>query len=432
MITDPRSVIQRGPMTRFQNIAVVICIALNMLDGFDVLVVAFASSSIAADWNLSGAQLGILLSAGLVGMAGGSLFVAPYADHYGRRTIILLCLGILTTGMLASSLAQGLLQLTVLRVYTGLGIGGMLASIGVITAEYSSDKWRSMNVSLQTTGYPLGATLGGVVAAYLIAHYGWRAAFCFGGLVSAAMFPIVIRSLPESMDFLLARRPDRALERVNDLLQRMGREAIAELPPLSTNERPHTGAVRALFGVEIARSTLLIWSSFFLLMFAFYFIMSWTPRLLVSAGMSAQEGITGGVLLNVGGIAGGAAFAWFSSQLSLRPLTYVYLASAAVCTVLFGLFATSLTTAFLLAVGIGVFLLGSMAGLYSLAPILYSAPMRATGMGWAIGIGRMGAILAPLVTGLLVDAGWTAKNLYVVFAVCLVGAVFTVRAIRAG
>lgn len=422
-------------MSRLQVAAVAVCITLNMLDGFDVLVVAFTASAISADWSLSGAQLGVLLSAGLFGMAGGSLFLAPWADRFGRRVIILFCLTLITLGMLLSAAAQNMVQLAALRVFTGIGIGGMLASIGVITSEYSSNKWRSTNISLQATGYPVGATIGGSIAAVLIANYGWRAAFLFGAIISALMFPAVLRYLPESMDFLLARRPAGALERVNELLRRMGHAQMAQLPqmpellPVTAGQEPRN-PLRGLFAGPAKRSTVLIWSSFFLLMFSFYFIMSWTPRLLVSAGLSAQQGITGGVLLNLGGIAGGSLFAWLASRFALRRLTYAYLGITAVCAVIFGFIATELTTAFVIALAIGIFLFGSMAGLYSLAPVLYPANTRTTGMGWAIGIGRIGAILSPMIAGLLVDAGWTTSYLYAAFALPLLAAVLSVRALK--
>lgn len=429
---DLRAAIDEGAMSRFQIGAVAICTALNMLDGFDVLVVAFTASAITADWVLSGAQLGVLLSAGLFGMAGGSLFVAPWADRLGRRAVILFCLGLITAGMLLSAASQAMAQLVVLRVITGIGIGGMLASIGVITSEYSSGKWRSTNISVQATGYPVGATIGGAIAAVLIARYGWRAAFLFGGLASALMFPIVIRRLPESLDFLVARRPPHALERLNDLLRRMSRAAVQRLPDAPTANGATRNPVRGLFAGGSSRSTVLIWSSFFLIMFSFYFIMSWTPRLLETAGLSAQQGITGGVLLNLGGILGGSLFAYLASRIGLRRLTCVFLGITAVCTVTFGFIATNLAAAFVVAVAIGIFLIGSMAGLYSLAPILYPAVVRTTGMGWAIGIGRIGAILAPMIAGLLVDARWPTLYLYAAFALPLAAAVLTTRALKAG
>lgn len=432
--TDIQAAISHGRMSRFQVNAVAACTTLNMLDGYDVLVVAYTASSIAADWGLSGAQLGVLLGAGLFGMAGGALFLAPWADRFGRRAMILFCLGLLTAGMLASAAARDVVQLTVLRVVTGLGIGGMLASLGVITSEYSSDKWRSTNISVQATGYPVGATVGGVIAAYLIAQYGWRSAYLLGALASALMVPLVLRTLPESMDFLLARRRPDALERVNALLRRMGRATVTELPPPAPvlDERQSSNPLRGLFAGPLVRSTLLIWSTFFLHMFGFYFIMSWTPRLLVSAGLSTQQGITGGVLLNVGGIVGGLLFAWLSSRLPLRGLTAAFLVSTAMAAAAFGLFATGLGAAFVIALAIGVFMVGAMAGLYSLAPVLYPASVRTTGVGWAIGIGRIGAILAPVIAGFLVDAGWTTRALYLGYAASFVGAVLTVRAIKKG
>ncbi len=430
-MTALRQAIDLGEMSRFQVLAVGLCVLLNMLDGFDVLVMAFTASEVAGEWSLSGAQLGMLLSAGLVGMAGGSLLVAPWADRFGRRAVTLLCLGVITLGMLLSVFAQGPTQLAALRVLTGIGIGGILASLNVITSEFSSSRWRSTAISLQVTGYPIGATLGGAIAALLITSYGWRSAFLFGAAASGLMIPVVIRSLPESLDFLLARRPPDALRRLNDLLRRMRRPEIAELPLLPVEEHAGRNPVRRLFSGQHARSTLPIWAAFFLVMFGFYFITSWTPRLLVASGLSTRQGITGGgVLLNLGGILGGSIFGVLARRLPLRLLGTLCLGLTAACTWLFGFFASDLAAAFPIALAIGVFLFGSMVGLYAVTPLLYPAAIRTTGMGWAIGIGRLGAILAPLTAGLLVDRGWTAGQLYYAFALPFVGALLALRALR--
>lgn len=432
MTTSIRDLINQGPMTRFQVVSVAICVIINMLDGFDVLVMAFTAPALSADWQLKGAELGVLLSAGLFGMAGGSLFLAPWADRYGRRAIILLCLVLITVGMALSAATQSVAQLVAMRVITGIGIGGMLASLNVITSEYSSSKWRSTAISIQVIGYPIGATIGGTIAAVLIAQYGWRAAFLFGAIASLAMIPVVLLRLPESLDFLLAKRPANALQRLNDLLQRMHREPVASLPqaPPVEEKHAHGNPLAQLFIGGLARSTLLIWSSFFLLMFAFYFVLSWTPKLLVQAGLSSQQGITGGVLLNLGGIIGGTLFGILSSKLPVRSLTSGYLALTALGLVLFATYATDLGMAFAVALFIGFFIFGSMAGLYSLAPILYPAVIRTTGMGWSIGIGRIGAIIAPTIVGFLLDTGWQAAELYYAFTIPLILAMFTVLALR--
>jgi len=417
-------------MSRFQVLAVALCVVLNMLDGFDVLVMAFTASEVGREWSLSGTTLGVLLSAGLFGMAAGSLFVAPWGDRFGRRAVILLCLGVMTAGMFASALARGPGQLTILRALTGIGVGGILASLNVITSEYSSRRWRGTAIGLQVTGYPIGATVGGTVAAFLISEHGWRSAFLFGAAASAVLVPVVIRSLPESLDFLLTGRAPNALERLNDLLRRMGRPAVAALPAVAKDEHASRNPVGRLFAGSTARSTLLIWSAFFLLMFGFYFVTSWTPRLLVSAGLSTRQGITGGVLLNLGGIAGGTLFSFLAARAGLRPLAGVYLALTSVSLVLFGFFARDLTLAFAIALVIGVCLFGSMVGLYAMTPLLYPAAIRTTGMGWAIGIGRIGAILAPIVAGLLIDAGWSTSQLYYAFAVPVAATVLAVRSLR--
>ncbi len=420
--------INEGLMSPFQVAAVTICIVLNMLDGFDVLAMAFTASHISADWHLNGKALGTLLSSGLFGMAAGSLFLAPWADRFGRRPIILFCLVTISLGMLLSAFAQDVLQLAALRAITGIGIGGMLASINVITSEYSSNKWRSAAISLQATGYPVGATIGGTIAGLLLLHYGWRSVFVFGGLVTAVMIPFVLARLPESLDFLTAKRPPHALDKLNVLLVKMEREPVAELPapmPVPAGVSPQS-SFRSLFVGPLALKTFMIWASFFLEMFAFYFVLSWTPKLLVAAGMSAQQGITGGVLLNVGGIIGGTFFGYMSSRVGLKPLLwgcFIFTAALMVC---FGMFANTLTIAFIVALLIGAGIFGCMAGLYAFAPILYPAQTRTTGMGWAIGIGRLGAVLAPLVAGSLLDSGWQSGHLYYAFAVPLVLAIGTV------
>ena len=432
MNMDLRKSLDEGRMTPFQWTAVAVCIMLVMLDGFDVLVMAFTAASISAEWKLSGAQLGVLFSAGLVGMAVGSLFLAPWADRFGRQPVILVCLLLIAGGMLASAWAGDSFQLAALRAVTGVGIGGMLASVGVITAEYSSDRWRSTAVALQATGYPIGATIGGSIAAVLLAQYGWRSVFVFGGLVTALMIPVVLWRLPESVDFLVARRPAGALGKLNALLAKMERPLLAQLPtpPVRDAAAVRSGSFAGLFAPGVLGSTLLIWSSFFLLMFSFYFALSWTPKLLVQAGLSAQQGITGGVLLNIGGIVGGSVFGLLAARLNLGWLTSACMLLTAVAMAAFGAVTGDLTPAFVAAFAIGGFIFGSMAGLYAFAPIVYPAAIRTTGMGWSIGIGRIGAILAPLIAGMLLDRGWSPPHLYYAYALPLLVSMFTVLALR--
>lgn len=417
-------------MSRFQWIAIAVCVLLNVLDGFDVMVMAFTASHVAGEWGLSGAEIGLTLSAGLFGMAAGSLFLAPLADRHGRRAIILLSMVVITVGMFASAFAHSVTQLAALRVFTGLGIGGMLASVGVIAAEYSSDRYRSFSLAMYSIGYPIGATIGGVLAVWLIDAWGWRSVFIGGALASLAAIPVVLRYLPESLDFLVTRRPRGALPRLNALLARMQLPTRDALPEPAHVAAAGRGGYARLFSPALLRTTLLIALAFFMLMFGTYFVLSWTPKLLVDAGMSAGQGITGGVLLNLGGIVGGGLFGWLSTRLALRPLIVVFLVATSLALALFGYVSATLALAFTVAVMIGFALFGSMAGLYALAPTVYDASVRTTGLGWAIGIGRIGAIIAPVIVGVLIDAGWHTSHLYYLFALPLLAAAGAVLLIR--
>ena len=420
MNIDLKQRLDNDPMGRFQCLAIGICIVLNMIDGFDVLVMAFTASSVSAEWALNGAQVGLLLSAGLFGMAAGSLFIAPWADRFGRVPLILFCLLLSGVGMLLSSLSQTPLQLALLRGLTGLGIGGILASSNVIASEFANKRWRGLAVSLQSTGYALGATLGGLLSVWLLTHFGWRSVFIFGGAVTLAVIPLVLLFLPESLDFLITRRPVNALARINRLAARLGQPALGELPLIPSTPNAGKGRLAQLLAPESRRTTLLIWLLFFLVMFGFYFVMSWTPKLLVAAGLSAQQGISGGVLLSVGGIFGAALIGALASRWRLTRVLALFMLISAVLLVLFVGSASSVSMALGLGLLIGLFVNGCVAGLYALSPIVYDASVRTTGVGWGIGIGRMGAILSPTVAGVLLDGGWQPLHLYGVFAIVFV------------
>lgn len=423
-----RARIDDAPMSRTQWSAIAVCVLLNVVDGADVLVMSFTAAAVSAEWGLSGVELGLLLSSALVGMALGSLFLAPVADRVGRRALILACLGLSASGMLLSALAGDALQLGLLRLVTGVGIGGVIAGSNVIAAEYANRRWRGLAVSLNTAGYAVGGTAGGVAAVVLQDAWGWRSVFATGGAATALLIAAVLWKLPESLDFLLTRRSPRALGRLNALLTAMGQPPLRSIPePDAAGPAPR---LRHLLSPALRRNTLLTWAGFFTGMFGFYFVSSWTPKLLVEAGMSATEGITGGLLLNLGGIAGTTLLGLLAARFALRRVLLGYvLASVA----LLALFVPAMPVyGLLLAVGtlIGVFVTGAVAGLYALTPSIYPPEVRATGVGWGIGVGRAGAILSPLAAGWLLDAGWGPGALYLMAAAVLATGGLAVRAFR--
>ena len=416
---DLRQRIDSSPMSPFQWVIIALCVLLNCLDGFDVMAMAFTASPVADEFGLSGSQLGVLLSAGLVGMAAGSLLLAPFADRIGRRPMILICLGLASLGMLLGALSQSALMLGATRVLTGLGVGGILACTNVIASEYSSSARRGLAIGIYTAGYGIGAALGGLAAASLQEQLGWRSIFVFGGVATAASLVLLAALLPESVDFLLAKRPVDLAERVNRIAVRI-RQPQVTADDLAAARRtgPESAAHPGLLvSGSLRRPTLLIWLAFFTTMYGFYFVNSWTPKLLVESGLSTQQGVTGGLALALGGTVGSVLYGIVATRRDNRVVLIGFTVLAAVTMVVF--ISTTAVLALALAIGlvVGALINGCIAGLYTITPALYETRLRSTGMGWGIGVGRIGAILAPLATGRLLDAAWSPVQLYVAAAV---------------
>ncbi len=253
MTPDPREIIAKNPMSGIQIAVVAITIGLNALDGFDVLAISFASPGIARAWGIDRAALGFVLSMELIGMGLGSIFLGGVADKIGRRRTLLGCLTVMTVGMIMATRAKGVYDLSVWRVFTGLGIGGMLAAINAVAAEFSNARRRSLNVSLMAIGYPIGAVVGGSISALLLKQGDWRVVFEFGAAATAAFIPLVLWFVPESISWLCRRQPAGALAGVNRGLGRMGRPPVAALPELSADERKRS--VGDIFSAQLVRVT---------------------------------------------------------------------------------------------------------------------------------------------------------------------------------
>ena len=426
MNSDPRQALRDSSMTSFQLVVVVICAVLNMVDGFDVLAMSFTAPLIAREWGVPPATLGVLLSAGLVGMGAGALFISPIADVIGRRAVVILSTIIMSAGMFASAATTGVLELWLCRFVTGLGIGGVLASGNTLLAEYAPTRWRDFVISTMVIGYPVGAIIGGSIFAVLVSLYGWRSAFVFGGLCSTVLVPLIFLYLPESLDFILSRRRDDTLKQVNAVLKRLGRTALTALPVLP-REETDTKAVIGVFEPRFIKSTLLIVASFFMLMFSFYFVVSWTPKNLADLGFTVEQGIFALVLLNLGGIFGGLSFGYFARWSSARTLAPYMLTALFFAIVAFGMLRSGLVPMMATAFVVGFFLMGSMASLYIIVPYVYPPKVRNTGTGLAIGIGRVGAMVGPYLAGLLIAAGWDRVAYYSVLALPVLISALAVR-----
>lgn len=287
--TDPRALLLAAPMSRHQVIAVIITVALCAMDGFDILAITFAAPGIVAAWGVDSAQLGIVFSVGLFGVAAGSLFIGPIADLIGRRAMIVACLVLLSAGMFASAFATSVVELTAYRFVTGLGIGAVIATIAPLAAEYANARRRDLAVGLMTLGFPIGGVVGGAVVAWLLRHYDWRSIFFFGGSLSVVLMPIVLRYLPDPVGFLIEQGGSRALERVNVFLARSGHPAIAELPVAISTAKSGVVRLASIFGRDQIGATLHMTGIFFLNVMTVFFVLNWIPQIVADLGFPPRR-----------------------------------------------------------------------------------------------------------------------------------------------
>ena len=413
-MTDIRRQLDEAPMGRLQITAIALCVLLNALDGFDVLAISFASPGIAKEWGVDRAALGFVLSMELIGMAVGSVLLGNVADRIGRRPTIIGCLVVMAGGMGAATIAWNVASLSLIRLITGLGIGGMLACTNAMVAELANARARSLAVAIMAAGYPVGAILGGSVASYLLIAGDWRDIFLFGGIVTALFLPLSLWLLPESIGFLVQKRPQDALSKINRLLGRMGHAPATTLPPLDAAAPKPSFA--ALFAPGLARTTILLTLAYFCHIMTFYFILKWVPKIVVDMGYLPSS--AGGVLVwaNVGGLVGALLLSVLSWRIAVRPLVIITMIASTIMVTLFGQEQTTLAGLSLIAASAGFFTNAAVVGLYALIAQSFPTAVRAGGTGIVIGVGRGGAALGPILAGFLFSLDFTLPLVAIVMA----------------
>ena len=422
--------IETRPLAGIQYQVIVVCMALNMLDGMDVLAISYAAPLVMDEWQLAADRFGIVFSSALAGMALGAMLISPRADTIGRRRMAMVSTSLIATGMMLTALAQNLEQLAALRLLTGLGIGSMLASLTSLASEYSSAARRNLVVGLVLSGYPIGATLAGFVAAPLLPEYGWRPLFVIAGTISLLMLPVIWLVLPESLAFLAKRQPARALPDMNRILERFGLSRLQQLPTLHTDELVKSRMAN-LYRDDRGPWTAWLWTSFFMSFLSLYFLLSWVPKLVVNAGLGLDNAIYAGALFNLGAFFGIVLLGHYSNRFGLRRLIVVFFLTTVLLMLLFGWVEVTVPVMLMETLMLGFFMQGGFVGLYAVAAQIYPMELRTTGVGWAIGAGRTGAIIGPYLGGLTIAMGWSITANFTLFALPCLLAAFAAWRIRA-
>ena len=400
---NPINVINDTPMGSRQWIVVVMMVLLNALDGFDVLSSAFAAPGISAEWQIERAALGVVLSAELVGMGFGSVLLGGLADKFGRKNTMLLCLVLMAAGMFLASIAQAVEPMVAFRFLTGIGIGGMLAATNAVTAESSNTSWRRTAIAAYVAGYPLGAIIGGVAASeWLLPDYGWRSVFVFGSVVTAALIPVVMLLIPETAAYHATKGN---LAGVNKTLRAFGKPPIDALPPIVADSiKPKVTDI--LSNRRLRPITLLLAFGYMFHTITFYYILKFAVQIVSEypPGYPPAEAATVLTWANVGGFSGSLLFGFVMARLGVKWPTALMLLIGSVMVASFGMGRETLDGWQWATILTGFFTNAAISGYYAAFARGFPAYARATGTGFVLGIGRLGAAGSPIIAGLLFDA----------------------------
>ena len=407
-VTDPREMLENSAMTWLQKIIVAITVAFSAVDGFDVLAIAVSGAGIMNEFGLNRADLGVVLSMELLGMALGSVLLGGVADKVGRRKMLLGCLVVMALGMAMVAQVTSVSALCAWRVFTGIGIGGLLSTNNAVVAEFTNQRSRGLSISLMVIGYPMGGIICGAVGHAILdaGAANWRDMFFAGAVMSAVMIPITYFFVPESVHWLSRIQPMDALERINAALIKLGHRSVQILPlPTQQESRTSIFDIFSMGAKGLLVSTLLMTLAYLFQMITFYYVLKWTPTIVVQMGIGAAS--AAGVLfwVNVGGVLGGALFGLLSSKVGLKRLTVGVLVLTCGAVTLFGQSQADLAQLSLLAAGAGFFANAGVSGIYTLIAYVFPTHVRATGTGFVIGVGRAGAVIAPWLSGLLMQQG---------------------------
>ncbi len=408
-VTD---VIDKGRFVSFQWAVSIWCGVLVTLDGFDNGAIGFVAPVIAPQWGVNVPSFGPVFGAGLFGLMLGALAAGPLADRYGRKLVILVSTLTFAVFALATSLAHSIDQLYVLRFLTGVGVGGLMPNAIALTAEYAPRRVRSTVVAIMFLGFPLGAGGGGFLGAQLIPSFGWQSLFVVGGLLPLLLLPVAIFALPESIRFLVMRgdRPNHVAALLNRLTRTHDYNG-AEMFVI-TEQKLHGFTVRHLLTQGRAINTALLWITFFCNLLVIYFLNSWLPTILREAGVPLETSLRLAGAVSWGGIASTLILGPIVDRFGApRVVTLLYIGAAAF------VFAIGLSggNVLLLAFTIslcGACVIGGQSFINVMSAVLYPTAIRSTGVGWALGIGRVGAIVGPVIGGLLLAAHFSPQSLF--------------------
>lgn len=406
------------------------CALIIIFDGYDLAVAGIALPSIMKEMGVTAQNAGFMVSSALFGMMFGAIFLGTIADKIGRRKATAMCIFLFSVFTAAAGFTDNPYTFSAMRFLAGLGIGGVMPNLVAQMTEYSPKKMRATLVTLMFSGYAVGGMLAALLGKGLIETYGWASVFLAAGL-PVVLIPFILKSMPESMPFLIKEN------RLDELKQIVAQMSPGYQPQaddrfaLPASDKAQGAPVGKLFQDGRGFSTVMFWITFFMCLFMVYALSSWLTKLMASAGYSLGSALTFVLVLNFGAMIGAVGGGWLADRFHIKYVLVGMYALAAVSITLLG-YKVPTEVLFLLVGLAGASTIGTQIVTYAYAGQFYPMAIRSTGIGWASGVGRSGAILAPIVIGTLVGMSLPLEQNFMAIAIPAVIAVIAASMINHG
>lgn len=392
-------VIDKAKFTPFHFNVVFWCLLIILFDGYDLAINGVALPLLMQEWSLSTVQAGMLASTALAGMMFGAMMFGTLADKIGRKKVIMICVVLFSGFTFAGGFASNPTEFGILRFLAGLGIGGVMPNLVALTSEYAPARLRATLVTTMFSGYAVGGVMAALLGAWFTPNFGWQIMFFIAG-VPLLLLPLIWKFLPESLTFLVkAQKHDNArqmMQRLDDQLSLNDQTQLA----LSEIKIAEPAFVSSLFKQGRTASTLLFWLAFFMCLLTLYALGSWLPKLMMAAGYSLGNSLMFLLAMNIGAVIGTVGGGILADKFHLKPVIITLCLSGAVALSLLGFKSPQPVIYFLVAVA-GASAIGGQILLYSYVAQYYPLTVRSTGIGWASAVGRSGAIVGPILIGML-------------------------------
>jgi MFS transporter, AAHS family, 4-hydroxybenzoate transporter len=410
-----QSLLNELPLSLYQWLIFVLCFLIVLLDGFDTAAIGYIAPSLAKEWGVAKPDLAPVLTAALVGLTMGSLIAGPLADRLGRRVVLIVSVSLFGFACLDSAQAATLQELTWLRLATGLGLGAAMPNAITLMSEYCPDRCRSLLVNTMFCGFPLGAALGGFLAAWIIPQWGWRSVLLLGGAVPLVLGGLLFVWLPESLRYLVARQSPA--DRIRKLLLRVTGQWMESATFVISEHGAQRGGkgLAMLFSRRYLVGTLALWTAYFMGLVIFYSMINWMPILFKDAGVAAKDATLIAALFPLGGV-GAVLFGWLMDRYNGNVVVAVGYALTAVLVFAIGQAVGSVGLLVVAVLAAGAFMNMSQPSLGSLAAGFYPTACRSSGVAWMLGIGRLGGIVGSFMVGELTRRQLGIGSIFAVLA----------------